>query len=202
MKPIIAIDIDGVTLDYKAAYARKWQRAFGRMPRIKNPKAAKLWEYYDIPHLAKDSPELAKLEAAADDDFWSTMPPMGQAVSAVRLIRSYGYRTISVSAAPNCQAENRAFNLARHGFEMDDVICNQIDGAISPKTQIINDMQPAYFVDDYINYFHGVNRSVKKVLINEPENHPSEHVSLAEMDLVLPSLFSFALWLRDYDNRS
>lgn len=201
MEPIIAIDIDGVTLDYKAAYARKWQKAFGKMPRIKNQKAHRIWEYYDIPFLT-DPNEIAKLEASGDDDFWRTMPPMQSAVSAVRLIRSFGYKTISVSAAPIHQAENRAFNLARHGFEFDDVICIQIPGAISPKTEVINKVQPAYFVDDYINYFHGIDRSVKKVLINEPENHPSEHVSIAEMDLIFPGLFAFALWLRDNDNRN
>jgi len=37
MKPIIALDADGVLLDYHHAYARAWAEAFGHPPALRDP---------------------------------------------------------------------------------------------------------------------------------------------------------------------
>ena len=39
MKPIIALDADGVLLDYNRAYAGAWERAFGQRPAEADPHA-------------------------------------------------------------------------------------------------------------------------------------------------------------------
>jgi beta-phosphoglucomutase-like phosphatase (HAD superfamily) len=38
-KVIIALDADGVLLDYGLAYAGAWERAFGQYPRERDPQA-------------------------------------------------------------------------------------------------------------------------------------------------------------------
>jgi hypothetical protein len=38
-KGIIALDADGVFLDYRLAYAGAWQKAFGQYPRERDPVA-------------------------------------------------------------------------------------------------------------------------------------------------------------------
>ena len=38
-KGIIALDADGVLLDYGLAYAGAWQKAFGQIPRERDPLA-------------------------------------------------------------------------------------------------------------------------------------------------------------------
>jgi hypothetical protein len=39
MKKIIALDADGVLLDYNFAYAKAWERVFGALPEERNPQA-------------------------------------------------------------------------------------------------------------------------------------------------------------------
>ena len=55
-KPIIALDGDGVLLDYHLAYQLVWQKAFGILPEIKDPMAYWPKDRYDVRHL--DSTDL------------------------------------------------------------------------------------------------------------------------------------------------
>ncbi len=38
-KPIIALDADGVLLDYHVAYRSAWHKAFNHLPTLKDPNA-------------------------------------------------------------------------------------------------------------------------------------------------------------------
>ena len=71
-KPVIALDADGVLLDYSLAYAGAWQRAFGRRPALRDPAAYWPIDRWEVERL-EDDERLAQLRLAFDDEFWAPM---------------------------------------------------------------------------------------------------------------------------------
>jgi phosphoglycolate phosphatase-like HAD superfamily hydrolase len=72
MKPIIALDTDGVLLDYHHAYARAWGKAFGALPALRDSLAYWPIDRWEVRGLAGD--ELAQFRACFDHHYWSTIP--------------------------------------------------------------------------------------------------------------------------------
>ena len=50
-RPVIALDADGVLLDYHLAYADAWQRAFGEYPAERDPQAYWPMDRWKVPKL-------------------------------------------------------------------------------------------------------------------------------------------------------
>ena len=57
-KGIIALDADGVLLDYGLAYASAWQKAFGTYPGERDPLADRAAEHGRVRHLAEPAHHL------------------------------------------------------------------------------------------------------------------------------------------------
>ncbi len=180
----IALDVDGVLVNYKLAYATKWQRAFGSLPKIKNKDAYLLWEYWDIPFL--ENKDLLYLEQFSDEEFWSNMPIIQSALDTCNLLKANGHDLYAVTACSPRHADFRRRNLS--SFPLTDVICVGKGHTVSPKTEIINQTKPDFFVDDFIDYFHGIDNTVTKVLINNPKNPESKHVGMDEIHFIVNDL--------------
>ena len=71
--PLIAIDADGVLLDYHAAYRDAWFRAFDVNPTLRDPLAYWPVDRWDVELLV--GADLAKFRAQFDEEFWSSIPP-------------------------------------------------------------------------------------------------------------------------------
>ena len=95
-KQIIALDADGVLLDYNQAYPRAWERAFGVYPKEKDPDAYWALDRWDIKWL--DGDRLDQLRAAFDAEFWETVPAMPGALEACNALQAAGYTLVCVSA--------------------------------------------------------------------------------------------------------
>ena len=79
-KPVIALDADGVLLDYSKAYAAAWERAFSQRPLERDPLA-----YWPIDRWAVDrlsGRRLERFRACFDSAFWLTIPAVDGAVEA------------------------------------------------------------------------------------------------------------------------
>ena len=66
MKPIMALDADGVMLDYNLAYARAWERHFGETLIELDPHAYWAIDRFNARHLEGD--ELKGFETAFDEE--------------------------------------------------------------------------------------------------------------------------------------
>lgn len=77
-KGIIALDADGVLLDYGLAYAGAWQKAFGQSPRERDPLAYWPIDRWDVARLTGD--RLDRLRGCFEEDFWCSIPSMPGAV--------------------------------------------------------------------------------------------------------------------------
>ncbi|HET8689163.1 MAG TPA: hypothetical protein VFM18_21335 [Methanosarcina sp.] len=170
-KPLIALDCDGVLLDYSLAYASLWKRAFGTYPKEKNPNAYSHFDRWDVARLSGE--KLQRLRSCMDWHFWSTMEPIVGAVESCHELVKMGYDLVCVTAIDHKNETQRWENLVSMGFPLKEIYAtgsDKVDGN-SPKAKVLNDLRPMYFVDDFADYFIGVDHSTCVLLNRNPDDN-------------------------------
>jgi len=164
-KGIIALDADGVLLDYGLAYAGAWQKAFGQLPRERDPLAYWPIDRWEVEHLADE--RLDMLRRCFDEEFWCGIPPVPGAIEACHLLTAAGFELVCVTALPEEFRSARERNLRAHGFPIDMVHAtdNVVPGGRSPKAETLHRLRPVAFVDDYLPYLIGVDSTIHRALI-------------------------------------
>lgn len=187
-KPLIALDVDGVLLDYSTAYAKAWEKAFGQHPVEVNPHAFWPHERWGIPWL--EGEQLKHFKAQFDEVFWSTLPALPGAVEACAQLIDAGFELIAVTAIDSDWLDARILNLQSRGFPIERVAATggALPGRPNPKAAVVNELMPIAFVDDYPPFLEGLHPSIHKVLICtsteekfpswQHTNHHSVHGSL------------------------
>lgn len=174
---LIALDADGVLLDYNLAYAHAWEKAFGRLPRERDPNAYWAMDRWDVVRLMGD--ELDKFRGTFDEDFWANVPAIAGASAACDLLIRKGYHLVCVTALPKQFLRARTQNLKSLGLPIDEVYTVEHSaGQVSPKAEVLFRLNPVAFVDDYLPYMHGVSAHIHRALIlREPNGSPNEGAS-------------------------
>lgn len=191
---LIALDADGVLLDYNLAYASAWERAFGKRPILRNAQAYWAFDRWEVPRLGFALRE--QLRSAFDAQFWATVPALDGAVAACQRLREAGWDLVCVSAVKPQFADARLANLQAHGFPIERVFAtsNQATDK-SPKAQALEELQPVAFVDDYLPYFRGVPQGVHTALIlREQQGSPNTGPELQSIASTHHNLAAFADW--------
>ena len=180
-RPLIALDADGVLLDFHLGYASAWQRAFGAHPRERDPLAYWPIDRWEVDRL--DEPGRVTFRAAFDEHFWATVPAIDGAVDACHRLRGAGFDLICVSALDLEFEAARLRNLRELGFPIERVIATgNAAGARSPKADVIASLNPIAFVDDYLPYLRGMPAEVHTALVlRAPNGSPNTG---ADMSLV------------------
>lgn len=170
---LIALDADGVLLDFNLGYAGAWQRAFGRRPAERDPLA-----YWPIDRWAVD-----RLDAEGrlhfrnhfDETFWTTVPAIDGAITACHRLHDAGFDLVCVSALESAFESARLRNLRDHGFPIERVIATgNAAGEHSPKADALATLRPEAFVDDYLPYFRSVPADIHRALIvRSPNGSPN-----------------------------
>lgn len=193
-KGVVALDADGVLLDYGLAYAGAWQKAFGVYPRERTPSAYWPIERWEVELL--DGERLEEFQRAFDDDFWASIPPLPGAVDACRNLVDAGYELICVTALASEFRLARERNLRQHGFPIDLVhVTGHVVTAASPKADALNELKPLAFVDDFLPYFLGVDSRIHRALVvRDPVGSPNVGELLEHVDSKHLNLASFANW--------
>lgn len=198
--PLIALDADGVLLDYHAGYAMAWQRAFGDTLAVRDPQGHHPMQYWDVPQLSAAGQQHLR-QHGFTEEVWRAMPALPGAVLACEQLRALGYRLECVTALPTRWEQARAANLRSLGFKLDRVHAvgrerhgaEQVAG--NPKRERIAALAPAFFVDDYLTYFQGIPAGTWRALIDvRPHGSPNHDPSLEPAHSRHPSLLAFALW--------
>ncbi|WP_395007459.1 HAD family hydrolase [Undibacterium sp.] len=193
-KPIIALDADGVLLDYHAAYRQAWFRAFQVMPEVKDEDAYWPIDRWSVRQLTGQ--ELQHFRSFFDEQFWGTIPAISGAVDACKSLKEAGFDLICVSAIESRFQQNRLENLVNEGFPIRAVIAtNGEDGEISPKAKSLCEINPVVFVDDFLPYHRGVPSTIHKALIlREINGSPNVGDELKLIDSTHNDLSAFANW--------
>jgi phosphoglycolate phosphatase-like HAD superfamily hydrolase len=168
-RPLIALDADGVLLDFHLGYASAWQRAFGAAPAERDPHAYWPMDRWDVERL--DLARREQFRAAFDERFWTTVPAIEGAVDACHRLRGAGFDLVCVSALELEFEAARLRNLRDLGFPIERVIATgNAAGERSPKADTIAALQPIAFVDDYLPYLRGVPGHVHTALVLRAPN--------------------------------
>jgi hypothetical protein len=193
-KSIIALDADGVLLDYSSAYATAWERAFGARPTERDPTAYWPIDRWNVPRLSGAG--LERFRACFDDQFWSAIPAIGGALEACIRMHHAGYDLICISALEARFEASRLRNLRDLGFPIERVIATPLHAtADSPKASVLNTLMPIAFVDDYLPYFRGVAPGVHKALIHRQRTgSPNVGLDLSSISSEHADLAGFADW--------
>ena len=192
----IALDADGVLLDYHAAYGAAWERAFGIAPAIRDSRAYWPIDRWAVEHLT--GTRLAQFQGQFDESFWATIPAIDGAVDACLALVSAGFELICVTALDTTFAAARLHNLRTEGFPIKRVIATESKAhSISPKAAAIAEMRPVAFVDDYLPYHRGIAAIAHCALITrEPHGSPNCGPELKIVNSTHKDLRGFAkFWL-------
>ncbi|PRC92308.1 5' nucleotidase, NT5C type [Solimicrobium silvestre] len=191
---IIALDADGVLLDYNAAYRLAWERAFGLLPDLRDKNAYWAIDRWDVSRL--DGMELIKFRACFDEQYWKSIPAIPNAVKACEELCSAGYELVCVSAIESQFQHARLQNLQECGFPIERVIATSgSNTGISPKAAALRELNPIAFVDDFLPYLRGIPDDIHAALImREPNGSPNLGGELNLAHSLHPDLQAFASW--------
>jgi phosphoglycolate phosphatase-like HAD superfamily hydrolase len=189
-RPVIALDADGVLLDFHLGYAGAWQRAFGAWPAERDPQAYWPMDRWDVPRL--DATAREHFRSFFDESFWLSVPAIDGALEACHRLAAAGFDLVCVSALEARFEQARLRNLRALGFPIERVLATgHDDSQRSPKADAIEALQPVAFVDDYLPYLRGVPQHVHTALVlrapnGSPNSGPelvlakSQHQDLAQ----------------------
>lgn len=178
-RPLIALDCDGVLLDFHLGYALAWQRTFGQLPAERDPLAYWPMDRWQVERL--DAAGRTLFRAAFDERFWSTLPAIEGAVEACHRLRDAGFDLVCVSALSLEFEATRLRNLHALGFPIERVVATgHVEGLRSPKSEAIESLQPDAFVDDYLPYLRGMPSGVHTALVlRAPNGSPNVGADMA-----------------------
>ena len=196
-KPLIALDADGVLLDFHLAYAGAWARAFGKAPTERDPLAYWPMDRWKVERL--DEKKRVQFRASFDEHFWATVPAIEGALEACHRLHDAGFELVCVSALELEFEAARLRNLKQLGFPIERVIATGNEAVErSPKADAITELHPVAFVDDYLPYMRGVPRDVHTALVlRAPNGSPNVGHELVLAKSVHQDLAGFTEhWLR------
>ncbi len=163
-RPLIALDADGVLLDYLEGYADAWREAFGTRPQVKDPLGYGPLDRWDVPLLDADG--RAHFRQHFGTKFWSSLPAVSGAVEACARLHDAGFELVCVSALDAQFEASRLKNLHALGYPIERVYATPHDGGYrSPKADRLAELRPVAFVDDYLPYLRGVEPNVHTALV-------------------------------------
>ncbi len=193
-KGVITLDADGVLLDYSAAYAKAWERAFSWHPIERDPSAYWPIHRWGVRRLEGES--LERFRSCFDTKFWSTLPAIDGAVEACNALHDAGFTLICVSALERRHETARLNNLRMRGFPIERVVATDSgESAISPKARALSELDPLAFVDDYLPYLRGLKESIHTALVlGPPTGSPNVGAELAALGSQHVDLLAFSRW--------
>ena len=194
MKGIIALDVDGVLLDFHQSYRLAWQRAFGELPELKDQQAYWPMDRWNVRRL--EGRDIAQFRACFDQNLWATIPVMPGALQACTQLSDAGFELVCVTAVPRQFLDARIQNLRDAGFPIQTVIAtSHIDGEVSPKAEALKELNPVAFVDDYLPFLRGLPSDIHAALVlREPNGSPNVGDELRNAHSTHADLQAFANW--------
>ncbi|MBC8741874.1 HAD family hydrolase [Paraburkholderia sp. UCT31] len=164
MSSLIAVDGDGVMLDYRLAFPDVWRRAFGGELKLVRPDAYHAATAFGIEWASAE--QEAHFYSHFGEDAWSTMPALDGAVEGCHLLVAAGFELVCVTSMNPGFADARKRNLEAHGFPVSDVYAVKRNGVENPKLETLERLRAVALVDDLPDNFAGLDRAVHRALID------------------------------------
>lgn len=193
---VIALDADGVLLNYNQAFGALWSAHFGGDPLTVQDQTA----YHATRYWGVEAPERGDVFwDYFDKNGWRTMPAMEGAIEACKALVAAGHTLVCVSSMPEHRADDRLHNLQTLGFPIERMIAtgSRFGSTANPKKEAIEALKPDWFVDDELRKLKDLD-GVKLVLIDPGHSDcPNRGQSRDFVHMVVPTLADFAKNLLD-----
>ena len=160
---LIALDADGVLLDYNRGFGNMWKEYFKQPVEECDPRAYHAARYWGV-----EPPERGHgFWDHFDQNGWRTMPAMPGALEACKILDESGHRLVCVTSMPEHRAGDRLYNLHSLGFPIERVIAtgSKFGCTSNPKKEAIEALGPDWFVDDELRKLKDL-EGINLVLIN------------------------------------
>ena len=220
-KPIIALDADGVLLDYRLSFGSIYNHHFKVELEVKDPNAFHADQFWGV-----ETPERDALfwKDFITQDAWGKMEALPGAVEACHKLVELGFELVCVTSMPFEYQDRRLHNLQELGFPIERVIAvgknsKNLDVAnhpieakaeqagekhpnrpfkdplFNPKKVAIDDLKPEWFVDDEFRKLQGI-EGVGLVLLDPGySDTPNVNVSPNHVSVQVENLLEFSTWL-------
>lgn len=195
---LVALDGDGVLVDYVKAYGAAWAKYRGCDVSVADPDAYFPHHHWGVPWL--EGADLQRFQSFFDTEFWSSIPAIDGALEACRLLVENGCDLVCVTALHHDHRDARQSNLTALGFPIGSVHTTphsnaDMDGS-SPKASFLEQLKPVAFVDDFLPYMRGVSSNIHRALIMRGSNGSpnSAYAGSGCVDSAHATLLDFARW--------
>lgn len=198
---LIAIDGDGVLLNYNPVFGLMWFLHFGEVITPKDPTSFWSANYWGVEEPARGHPFWDTFSAHG----WTKMEALPGALDACQRLVAAGYELVCVTSIPSKCADDRLQNLKALGFPIDRVIASGSvpHDAANPKKEAIEALRPAWFIDDEARKLTGFDLDLGLVLVDtQSADNPNKGVNRDHLHLSVPNLAGFADWLLDGEGQS
>lgn len=190
-RPIIALDADGVLLNYNIAYGAIYMEHFGATLEVVDTTAYHATNYWGVRNPERGHPFWDIFAAKG----WRNMQAMAGAREACELLHEAGYKLVCVTSMPSDKQADRLANLQELGFPIEEVVAtgSRFGFAGNPKKEAIEALKPLYFVDDELRKLKDLPASVRCVLV-DPQHPDSPNTGQEDghLHMRVASLLEFA----------
>lgn len=195
---LVALDGDGVLIDYVKAYGAAWAKYLDCDVSVADADAYFPHHHWGVPWLTGS--DLQRFRSFFDTEFWSSIPAIDGALEACRLLVENGCGLVCVTALHHDHREARQANLTALSFPIATVHTTPRTSAdvnnSSPKAELLSQLRPVAFVDDFLPYMHGVPSSIHRALImrGSKGSPNSDYAESGCVDSTHATLLEFARW--------
>ncbi len=162
----IALDVDGVMVDFLPGFEKAFEKVLGR-PAIRVRNA---WALEDAYNATSEEIE-AVWQGIADMHIYRELAPLPGAIDALHLLQEEGYELHAVTAIQHRFEADRRDNLRALGFRSSFI---HPVGDL-PKTPVLRQIQPLWFADDQVKHLHAAPFVPHRVWIHSTdEQFPEE----------------------------
>ena len=161
---ILAIDGDGVLVDYRKAFPGVWKKAFGSDLQMLHENAYHATTAYGI-HWESASQE-AHFYAHFDDEAWEAMPALEGALEACQSLVAAGYRLVCVTSMNPAYVEARRRNFRALSLPLEEVVAVHRNHCLNPKLEVLHRLRPLALVDDLADNFNGLDTGIHAAFID------------------------------------
>lgn len=191
----VALEADGVLVDYPFGYAEAWMRAFGERISVVNPTAYHATNRYGVKF--ESEAQMLHFFSHFTADIWESLPALPGAVEACEKLASAGHPLVCVTAMDREFARARHGNLLKHKFPIKQVYATGRNDLGFSKLPALQALKPIALVDNLALNFAGLDSSVHKAFIftNAPDE-PDHQLDIHKPDSTHGTLLDFAnYWL-------
>lgn len=172
-KQILALDCDGVILNYNQQFGIIYEKLFNKKLDIVNPLSYHAEDYFGIKLSESEKKEFYKYFMK---DGWSNMQPFDNVKETIDELKK-DFKIIIVTSMPSQAKEKRMNNLKKFEIHFDELYATGRSIKHSnPKKEILDELKPHYFVDDLLHNFKDIDSSIKRILLhNNLTNSPNHN---------------------------